>query len=201
MKGPRIDNDVLLSAGMELMRQNGKPMAKLPSKGRSMLYKLPSGETVRVRTCNDHILIVVGDSPEAGAKLNIEGTDWLFVIMPEIERTPGSVIAYLLPTDEVVAEARRTHQEWLDSNPNTKGDNRTWNLWFRGDGKKVASGYAQTWAGYQLEGDASTEGTSQTAPVGQPGGIKEEVEVARSRIAGVAGVPVEAVKITIDFGV
>ena len=34
----------------------------------------------------------------------------------------------------------------------------------------------------------------------EPGNIKVEVEAARERIATVAGVPREAVKISIDFG-
>lgn len=40
---------------------------------------------------NDHILIVLADRPGGDAKLNVEGTDLLLIIMPEIERTPGSV--------------------------------------------------------------------------------------------------------------
>ncbi len=59
-----------------------------------MIYSLPDRQTVRIRTCNDHILIVVADSPSADARLNIRGTDWLLIVMPEIERTPGKVIAY-----------------------------------------------------------------------------------------------------------
>src|SRR5258707_6067690 len=132
-KSPRIDNDALLTAGLELMRQDGKPLSKLQSPGRSMLYALSSGETVRVRTCNDHILIVLADRPDDDAKLNIEGTDWLLLVMPEIERTPGSVIAYLVPTKVAVEAARCTHREWLATKPNTKGGNTTWNLWFDPD--------------------------------------------------------------------
>ena len=43
-----------------------------------------------------------------------------------------------------------------------------------------------------------SESTSTQA--GEPGNIKVEVEAARERIAPVAGVPCEAVKISIDFG-
>jgi len=103
IKGPRIPNDALLNAGLELMRQNGKPLSKLNSKRRSMLYEMPNGESVRARTCNDHILIAVAKTPDEGADLNIEGTDWILLVMPESERTPGNVIAYLLPTEEVVS--------------------------------------------------------------------------------------------------
>ena len=88
-KTNRIENDTLLKAGLELMQASGKPLTKLASKGRAMLYQLPSGETVRARTSNDHILIVVAEKPTRDARLNIEGTDWLLIVMPEIERSHG----------------------------------------------------------------------------------------------------------------
>ena len=50
VKSDRIDNDVLREAGLALMRENGKPLTKRPSPGRSMHYTMPSGESVRVRT-------------------------------------------------------------------------------------------------------------------------------------------------------
>ncbi len=185
---------------MAAMRQCGKPLSRLPSKGRAMLYVLPNGETVRMRTCNDHVLIVVGDRPTSDAKLNIEGTDWLLVAMPEVERTPGKVNVYLLPTSEVETEARRTHQDWLDSNPNTKGDNKTWNLWFRSDGPSKANDYAARWARYLLDSVVDARASAATSSPGQPeGNVKAEVENARRRIAEVAGVPLEAVKVTINF--
>jgi hypothetical protein len=203
-RGPRIDNEALLSAALELMRQNGKPLTKQASQGRSMLYALPNGETVRARTCNDHILIVVADRPSEDAKLNIEGTDWLLIVMPETERTPGKVIAYLIPSDVAAKAVRQTHQDWLDSNPNTKGDNKTWNLWFSENGPKKAGGFATKWSSYRLKGEAMTNaaitptGTITVADTG--GSIRAEVEAARQRIAKAAGVTPEAVRITIDFG-
>lgn len=199
VKGDRIDNVALLSAGLELMRQNGTPLAKAPSKGRSMLYTMPTNETVRVRTCNDHILITLASKDSDNARLNIEGTDMLLIVMPEVERTHGRVIAYLVPTDVAVTQARKTHQEWLDSNPNTKGDNRTWNLWFDDANHKSSSGFATKWAKYRLHGEASTVGGQVIEDI-PSAGIKAEVDAAKKRLAKVAGVLPEAVKISIDFG-
>src|SRR5260370_41034626 len=120
-----VDNDALLAAGLDLMRKNGKPLTKILGTGRSMRYTLANGETVRVRTCNDAILIVLADKPSGSdAKLNIEGTDWLLVVMPEVERTPGNIRAYLVPSSVAVEATRRSHDRWLNSNPNTKGGNR-----------------------------------------------------------------------------
>ena len=199
VKGHRIDNSALLNAGLELMRQNGTPLTKAPSKGRSMLYTMPNGESVRVRTCNDHILITLADKASDDARLNIEGTDWLLIVMPEEERTHGKVIGYLVPTEEAVAQARQTNRAWLDSNPNTKGDNRTWNLWFDST-HHISSGFAQKWAEYRLQGEAFTisEEAGEASPITD---IKAEVDAVRQRLAKVAGVSSEAVKISIDFGV
>ena len=198
----KIDNDVLREAGLALMSMNGKPLTKRLSKGRSMMYQMQNGETVRIRTCNDHILIVLADKPSADARLNIEGTDWLLVVMPKVERTNGTVIGYLVPVKEAVSEARRTHRDWLATNPNTKGGNRTWNLRFGPDGPDVANGYAKKWACYRLDGDVSTQDFSEApaASAGEAGNLRTIIEAARINIANAAGVEQAAVKISIDFG-
>lgn len=202
-KADRIDNDVLLKAGLELMRLNGKPLKKRASKGRSMIYELPSGETVRSRTCNDHILIVVADKASADAHLNIEGTDWLFIVMPEIERTEGKIIGYLVPVAEAVKEVRQAHQNWLASNPKTKGSNTTWNIWFDGNGPGKSNNYAEKWKKYRLEGSVSTLELpgEESSSLGDTAKLKLEVEAARKRIADMAGVLPGSVKISIDFGI
>jgi hypothetical protein len=215
MASPRVPNDDLLNAGLDLMRQDGKPLTRVDSFGRSMMYKLPDGKSVRVRTCNDHILIVLADEDSKGAKLNIEGTDYLLVVMPEVERTPGKVNAYLIPTTVAVEASRSSHQAWKESNPNTKGDNKTWNLWFRRGAK---NDYSTKWAEYQLDGEAYTDAvtSSQPAPAGGAGGsgrgaiaanaggdgsFKAIVEMARQMVSKAAGVSPDAVRITIQFGV
>jgi hypothetical protein len=174
-KSPRIPNDWLLAAGLELMKQNGMPLTKLPNFGRSMIYSRPDGATVRVRTCNDHILIVLGDKPSGDARLNIEGTDWLLIVMPENPRTPGRVRAYLVPTKVACDAARQTHHAWLNTSPNTKGDNKTWNLWFSADGPAKANNFAALWKQYVLAGDTeATQAASLTTSV--DGSLKTEVE-------------------------
>lgn len=180
------------------MRREGKPLVKLPSAGRSMIYGMAGGQTVRLRTCNDHVLIIVADSPDNNARLNIEGTDWLLVVMPEVERTPGKTLSYLLPTSIVETEARKTHAEWLASNPNTRGENRTWNLWFGEEAPSKAKGYAQHWAKYRLA-LSSTIKSGQSDVRAPSENFRSEIERARQGIAELAGVPVEAVKITINF--
>ena len=206
-RSDRIDNEVLLKAGLELMATNGTPLKKIPSQGRSMIYKMTHGETVRVRTCNDHILVVVADKPAENAKLNIEGTDWLLIVMPEIERTAGKIIAYLVQTDIVVHEVRESHSTWLNSNPNTKGNNTTWNLWFDRsyyghDGRLRKHDYFEKWADYRLKGEVTStqiENGLFNRKQGDSVTIKREIETARLRIAHAINVFPEAVKISIEF--
>ena len=193
----KVESRTLVEAGLAAMQRAGRSMSRLPSRGRSMIYGLQNGETVRVRTCNDHVLIVVADSPSPDASLNIEGTDWLLVAMPERERTRGNITAYLIPTKEAAAEARRSHRSWLARNPKTAGDNRTWTLWFRPDGD--GTDYSAAWAKYRLAACDSVVASSVTTDSSRPSSINVEVENARRKIAEVAGVPIQAVKITINF--
>jgi hypothetical protein len=197
MRAHRIPNEVLLEAALTLMKQEGQPLERVRTNTRSMQYALPNGETVRVRTCNDPVLVVVADSPNKGAALNIEGTDHLLIVMPEIPRTAGSVVAYLVPTNVAVEAVRSARADWLASNPNTKGENRTWNIWFN-DAPK-SGGFAETWAKYRLHGSASTL-RSTRSPGSTGGTLGDVIAAAKRQIANAAGVPLDAVKITVELG-
>jgi len=193
MRTGRIPNEALLEVGLTLMMRAGRPLERLKTNTRSMQYALPNGETVRVRTCNDHVLVALAASARKGSALNIEGTDHLLIVMPEIPRTAGAVIAYLVPTPVAVEAVRTTHADWLASNPNTKGKNRTWNIWF--DEASKAGGFAKKWAMYRLPGSAST--LKSTAASGTLGDV---IAAAKQQIATAAGVPIDAVKITVELG-
>jgi len=136
----------LVNAGLVAMRNNGRPLTKTP--GRGNIYRLSNDETVRIRTCNRHVLLVNAEHPDPDAKLDIEGTDWLLVVMPERERTEGQIIAYLIPTSVAVAEMRRAHRKWLATNPATGGDNKTWTLAFKE--LTAHDNCAIKWAKYRL---------------------------------------------------
>ncbi|WP_370154425.1 hypothetical protein [Ferrovibrio sp.] len=196
----RVPNEALVAAGLDLMQQAGQPLTRAPTKGRAMIYHLPDKRTVRVRTCNDHLLVVLADKDEAGAKLNVEGTDLVLIVMPETPRTPGAVVAYLVPAKVVAEAARETHKNWLAAGANTKGNNRTWNLWFDENGPEKANGFARRWSKYRLGGSSHTE-LSPSPIVNKPSGEKlgDVIASARQRIAAVAGVPIEAVRISVDL--
>ena len=202
----RIDNEVLQKAGLVLMHENGKTLSKVPGPGRSMVYTMPNGDSVRLRTSNDHRLIVLADKPTEDAELNIEGTDWLLIVMPEVERKGGNVVAYLVPTKDAVEAVRERRRDWLSSNPKTSGKNTTWILPFSRfySGSVAEEGkynYSKNWAKYRLEGEVSTEDRERLlGGSSKVDGIRAEVEAARKRIARAASVPSEAVRISIEFG-
>lgn len=195
----KVPNELLVEAALELMTLAGNPMTKLATGTRAMKYELPNGQTVRVRTCNDHVLVVLASSADESASLNIEGTDFLLVVMPETPRQLGPVIAYFLPVAVAVDDVRNAHAAWLTSGPATKGNNRTWNIWFD-EGPPSCSGFAIRWAKYRIA-DATRAATA--APTKAVQGNKPEgslgavIAKAKSEIAAAAGVPVDAVKITV----
>lgn len=199
----RIPNEQLVAAGLKLMEENGKPLTRIPTKGRAMIYRTENGETVRIRTCNDHLLVILADRDEADARLNVEGTDHVLIVMPETQRTHGPIAAYLVPASIVVDAARTTHRNWLATNPNTKGDNRTWNLWFDESGPAKANGYAEKWAKYRLPGNVSTIPKPElpNPPAMSANGLKlgDVIAIAKRQIAEVAGVSPDAVRISIDL--
>src|SRR3989337_3478223 len=116
----RVSNQELVDAGLAMMKAVGKPLQKLPTNSRAMKYRLANGETVRIRTCNDHVLVVLAESASAGAALNIEGTDHLLIVMTEIPRQAGPVIASFVPASVAVRAVRKAHADWLATNPATK---------------------------------------------------------------------------------
>jgi hypothetical protein len=195
----RVSNTALLEAGLTLMKAAGNPLEKLPTGSRAMKYKLTNGETVRVRTCNDHVLVVLANSADEGAGLNIEGTDHLLIVMPEVPRTDGTVIAYFVPTGVAVQAVRSSHAEWMASNPSTRGNNRTWNVWFDDLGTSWG-GFATKWLNYRVQGRASTlvaVGSADIRLAAELRPLGAVIAEARSEIAKAAGVPIDAVKISI----
>jgi hypothetical protein len=160
-----------------------------------MIYRTSEDETVRLRTCNDHVLIVVADQHDPDkARLNVEGTNYVLVVMPERPRTPGAVVGYLVPTEVVTEEVRGGQRHWLDTAPNTKGDCRTWALPFNAT-------LREKWQRYRLGGRALA-GTTASSSVAVTGSevrkLGEVIALAKQEIAEAAGVPVDRVRVSID---
>lgn len=197
----KVSNEALLNAGINALAATGRKMVRVPTGSRAMIYRLETGETVRVRTCNDHILVVLASSPDDGAALNIEGSDYLLIAMPEIARTEGRVISYFIPTRIAVEAVRHARAAWVNSGPATKGNNRTWNIWFDDDSGPT-SGFASKWSQYRLpttsttvevEAVATKEAKHETKTLG------EVIAEARQAIAKAAGVSIDSVKISVSL--
>ena len=215
-----VEKNDLIDAGLELMEKNGKPLTK-STWSTQKIGKMKNGETVRVRTCKMHGFVCnpPANKPrnEKGErKLNIEGTDWVLYIMLDTPYTPGKVRAYLLPTKELVEEFRNVHRDRLESMDDSNNNPLNLFLWNKDYEGRVT--YEQKWKKYRLEGEAST-GVREPVLVEEElisqeeeeseysensdnsiGSINTEIKTARQRIARIAGVPEEAVKVTIDFG-
>lgn len=199
---PKLDNTLLLQAGLDLMEQNGMPLTNVSATGNGRKYKMRNGETVRIRTNNDHILPIVAKDkshdPDAG--LNIEGTDWLLIVMPEEERSYGKIRAYLIPTETVVKAAKDEYRAWQEADPSRGNPTRP--LWFRRNHK--AGGYAEKWERYLLSGDGfippPTLENDNPDDGGSMGDLQSVIKNAQERIARTAGVKPSDVKIAIEFG-
>ena len=157
---------VLREAGVTLLRKNGKSIASCTS-GNSMICTLSDGEEIRVRTCNFHLLIITADQPSPYAHLDIDGTEWLLIVMPEVENSAGRIIGYLVPTKEVKCRMIQSHKAWLQTNPNTKGKNKTWTLGFnrysgkgKDEHKELGYDFFTKWAEYRLKGEVWSKKSS-----------------------------------------
>ncbi len=211
MKAPKIPSSTLRDCALEQMKKNGTPLKAVHSGSRAMLYEMPDGRSVRIRTSNDPILVVAAESSEMDARLNIEGTDLLLITMPEKPRTPGPVKSFLVPADIAVNAVRDSHKKWLSTNPNTKGDNRTWNLWFDNTGRP-SGGYAEKWSTYLLSESADSLSeetlTDTLAPstLSIPGAtprketVADVIEGARQKISNLTGMPLDSIQIDIKLG-
>lgn len=195
---PRVDNSDLLTAGLTAMTSAGVSLVPVQSGTRAKIYRTNEGKTVRVRTCNDHVLIALAETTESDAKLNIEGTDYLLIVMPEVPRSPGPVMVFFVPTPTVVEAVREAHAHWLASNPSTKGENRTWNLWFDDDDSSPGGGFASLWEKYKVASPVSDVGRPSSPSPDRPMTLGEIIAEAKRKIAGAAGVAESAIKISIE---
>ena len=69
----KIDNKLLRETGVELVKKSKTPLDKI-IRGKSTIGLTPCKKTVRIRTSNDHRLIITANQPDPNASLNIEGT-------------------------------------------------------------------------------------------------------------------------------
>ncbi len=203
MKAPKVNSDDLRNAAISAMKAAGHSIQRKDTGTRSMIYELENGKTVRLRTTNDPVLVVVAKTSDLDSPLNIEGTDYLLIAMPEVPRTPGDILVYLVPTARASEDVKNSHKSWLETNPQTKGDNRTRNIWFNEKGTPW-SGYHEKWSEYKLSlKEANSASTlSNQALEHHPNSISvspktvaEIIEHATREISEATGFPYSKIKI------
>lgn len=115
---------------------------------RELVYQVGQ-ERIRLRTSRNHMLPVTAETPDTNAILDIErgNADKLLIVMPSLDKS-SDYLAFLVPTAIVATAIRQDHDRWLASNPNTKGNNRTWYVQFRGE--NVFWDYLERWNGYRI---------------------------------------------------
>lgn len=144
-------SDELRIAALNAMERRGVPLTRISTNGRAQLYRTADGRVVRLRTNNDRLVIAATSDTSPEARLDLEGCDLLLVAVPQHKRERGPIEVYLVPIGEVRRAFAHAHADWLASNPQTAGDNRTWQLALD-NGKPVsASHFADTWRCHRLE--------------------------------------------------
>lgn len=193
-----ISNEKMRQAFAGLMARTGRPIERLARtsdrRGPTVeVYRLPSGQTLRLRTNNKPALMARAASGAADARLPFETEDFVGIAFPA-ER-PNLVVGYLVPTEIVVQAMHDNQREWL-ANGDHGHDNETRVLRFDGDARSLGNGYANRWSEYRL---GEIELDASPPPPGRSTTLHQEIADARRKIAAACGRPESAVRIAIDF--
>jgi hypothetical protein len=174
----------------DLMSQTGRPLERLQGvSGRrgpvKEIYRMPNGQTVRLRTNRKRTLMTKADGPGSDDVLNFEGQqDFIGLVIPGPR---DSVECFLVPSDVAVEALRASHREWLSSHPGSTSDVRA--IHFDGDAEIAWEGFSEKWASYRLA--AATPATRSN--------LEQVIADSRRAIAAAAGKPESAVSISIAF--
>jgi len=211
----KIPNKVLRLCALDIMENSDLPIKEVPSPGRSMIYKLSSGETVRLRTSNDPVLVVAVEPSDVGPKLNIEGTDKLLLVMPEqpLNRWEN-IVGYLMPTSEVIAAIKSSYPKFFDRQTNRLKTKQALTLSFEDSGKP-SGGFEGKWERYLLPMKCPARAfqdevkpvqkvkkvsSPRQRPKGQPETVNDVIAEARERISEITKVPIKSVKVSVSLG-
>jgi hypothetical protein len=204
----KVQAEDLKNAAYRAMEELGHSLSQIKTGTRSMIFEMEDGRTVRLRTTNDPVLICVAETNDVEAKLNVEGTDFLLLAMPEIPRTPGRVLVYLVPTQRVLTDVKESHKAWLATNPRTKGDNHTRNIWFENRGTPW-SGFHDKWSEYKTIVEANAppslrpeeqESTQERQVLStEPQTVAEIINRTTHEISQITGIKADKIKIELRF--
>ena|SRR5688572_26210043 len=89
----RFTTEALRSIGLAAMELSGRGLTRVAAERRGQLYTLSDGRRVRLRTNNDRRVIVTTDDTRSNAKLDLDGCDFVLLVVPEQRRKRGQVEA------------------------------------------------------------------------------------------------------------
>jgi hypothetical protein len=183
---PRMSTQQLTAIFERLMAQRGTPVQRIPDE-RAVVYQLPDGKTVRLRTNN--LPVLVAPKNEAG-RFAFEANDFVAIVIA----LRGKIHVYVIPSEVVARTLRDDRQRWLAESP-THNDNLTPVLRFDGRPDNNGHGYAEEWHHYHV----GEFGAAEEAATGVTG-VFAIAAKARRDIAAALGPPVteERVHITVD---
>jgi hypothetical protein len=121
--------NALRSIGLAALERTGCGPTRVASERRGQLYTMSDGRTVKLRTNNDRRVIVTTDDTRSNAKLDLEGCDFVLLVVPK-----------------QIANA-----DWLASLPKTRDQNHTWQL-FLNEGKPASgANFSGKWHTYRID--------------------------------------------------
>lgn len=163
MARKKLTTEALREAGLKIAEQSGQPLQRDRLRMRRQAYRGSSGERILLRTSNDRVLAVGASSTiPAEATLDIEDCDVLLIAMPTEKGGTSLVEAYWVPAAIAARDVKLAHQTWLDGNPNTKKDNKTYSIWFD-RGVSESGMFREKWSQYRLPTTWPVEGALGTA--------------------------------------
>jgi hypothetical protein len=140
--------DDLRATTLEIATTAGYQLRRRP--GRSLIFDLPDGRTVRLRTSSHRCLQITTTSPDMdNAKLDIEGADLLLFGATETKHETSAVEAYLVPTHVAATAVRSAHKAWLAAGAASKGSNSKPAIWFD-KALPTSDMFSEKWAKYRI---------------------------------------------------
>lgn len=127
--------DQFLTAGLQLLRQNGYKNLETKRQRAAIFVSgtKPEGDSfvARFRSTMDRGLLATAESndPDASPKIEGEGLTHLLLLTTSQMRTRSPLEAYLIPMDVAVNALKENHRRWLSTNPrhsNPEGSVTRW---------------------------------------------------------------------------
>lgn len=185
----------LRRAFLEMLRQVDRPAEHIGDT--EEIYKLPDGKTFRLRTNNMPALMAKVANGTTEARLPFESEDFVGVAFPAIGK-PDTIVCYLVPSIVAAKAIRAAHKKWLGEKKTHSRDNTHRHVRFDGRPDHPTRGYAEVWQKY-LIGEIGLDVLPPEAMEINSNELTREIMFAKKHLAEVAGVPVNAVSITISY--